>query len=1055
MLAAALAVLQSVFCASAVEPQITSVAMDQKDIVVHVFVPVGVKKITLESRTRLGSGAWIPRSVLHLDSPKSEVEFRLPRSSQVEILRVRTDAEEALPKTFYEGTNVFVSGASASAPSVNQGPIDAAPGAGGAADGDSANGSGRTVAESDIWKIDGNTLYFFNQYRGLQVIDVTAPDAPLVTGTYPLPAAGEKMYVLDATHVLLLAQANCNANDTGSQALVLDVSGGVPKFAASLPVSGWIQESRMVGTALYVASQAYRQMQGAPNSAWEWGSVVTSFDFANPANPVAKDTFWYSGYGNVVTATEDYLFVVTQNPANWAQSTVHCIDVKSPDGAMKQLASIATAGQVPDKFKMNQNGDVLAVISENWNGGNRGVITVLETFSLANPVKPEKLGQLELGAGERLHASRFDRDRVYVVTFFRTDPLWIVDLTDPRAPHIAGELQVPGWSTYIEPWGDRLVTIGVNDTNDWRVAVSLFDVQDPSHPALLSKVPLGTNSSWSEANYDEKALAVLPDAGLILVPYEGYETNGYASRVQLIDLTASALTARGTIEHSFQPRRAALHGDRIYSISGKELLAVDASDRDKPVVRAELELSWSVDRVFIAGDYLLEVANGNNWYGWWSQNSATPPSVRIAPQANPDRPVGAFVLARSLPIIGAALREGKLYLLQGNSSGYGPIFAATAADKSESSTTNPASLFLSILDVSQAPTLSLIGEAEAPTDAFGWSASFTPVWPKPNLIVWSGGGGGLIPFLDGGPVQAAASDAAIGIAPWWRGGSGGKLFAFDVGTPAAPAFASELDLTTNAWWSFSSPFAANGSVYVSHQNSEFVEGVLLPGQQPPQAVVTIDKETGRFETNLPPVGIWVQRYFLDVVDYADEKAPTARPPVNIPGQLQGLGRTGAILYTVSPHWTNWTTDWSEWLDASAYDGASASLIDSLPLPKEWPHPIVVSNDRIFLARPDVSSATSQIESWILPDSGRFQKRGSLGLGETVNNLAANGNLLVAQQVSSVVLIDAADPAALAVAAKGGPQSCFWFDLASVQGSLSQGLWAPLGEYGLFHIEARK
>src|SRR5262249_55661580 len=150
----------------------------------------------------------------------------------------------------------------------------------------------------------------------------------------------------------------------------------------------------------------------------------------------------------------------------------------------------------------------------------------------------------------------------------------------------AGQLEVPGWSTYIEPLGSRLVAIGINDTNDWRVAVSLFDVHDPAKPALLSKVPLGVNYSWSEASYDEKAFAVLPDAGLILVPYQGYETNGYANRVQLIDLGSDSLTPRGTIEHSFQPRRATLQNDRIYSISGKQLLTVQASDRDHPEVRS-------------------------------------------------------------------------------------------------------------------------------------------------------------------------------------------------------------------------------------------------------------------------------------------------------------------------------------------------------------------------------------------------------------------------------------------------------------------------------------
>jgi uncharacterized secreted protein with C-terminal beta-propeller domain len=59
---------------------------------------------------------------------------------------------------------------------------------------------------------------------------------------------------------------------------------------------------------------------------------------------------------------------------------------------------------------------------------------------------------------------------------------------------------VPGWSTYIQPLGDRLLSIGIDNVEGWRVSVSLFDVADPAKPGLLSRVPIGTNHSWSEAN---------------------------------------------------------------------------------------------------------------------------------------------------------------------------------------------------------------------------------------------------------------------------------------------------------------------------------------------------------------------------------------------------------------------------------------------------------------------------------------------------------------------------------------------------------------------------
>src|SRR5262249_19049493 len=155
---------------------------------------------------------------------------------------------------------------------------------------------------------------------------------------------------------------------------------------------------------------------------------------------------------------------------------------------------------------------------------------------------------------------------------------------------------------------------------------------------------------------------------------------------------------RGTIDHSFQPRRATLRNDRVYSISGKELLTVDASDRDHPAVRSDLEISWSVDRVFAVGEYVVEIANGNNWFGWWSQSSATPPSIRVAKVSAPGDFLGRIVLSKDLPVLGATLRDGKLYVAQGASGGWGPIvFDASAAGDSDSST-NPPALFLSVLD---------------------------------------------------------------------------------------------------------------------------------------------------------------------------------------------------------------------------------------------------------------------------------------------------------------------------------------------------------------------
>jgi len=1038
-------------------PFITSIRLDAGEVVVSVAVPAGVKKVTLEARARLGAGTWAPRAVERTDGSGKPVTFRLARSEKLEMLRVRGDAQEALPSSFYAGTNTFNGQASASGP-LAEGPVFAGPEAG-------DNGAGapkeqtREVVESDIWKIRGDTLYFFNQYRGLQVIDLGQPDAPVLRGTLALAAAGEQMYVLDDQHALLLARNGCGwAPVGGSQALVVEVS-GQPRVVASVPIPGEVQESRLVGTALYVASQVYRQVKipakpdgNQPVEQWEWGSVVSSFDLANPAAPVARDTLWYPGWGNVIMATDRFLFVANQGADNnWWQSDIQVVDISAPEGAMRPASTIRPAGRVADKFKMNLSGDVFTVVAESWGqtpGSATGRVSMLETFSLADPAAPQKLGQLEVGHGEGLYATRFDGDRVYIVTFLRIDPLWVVDLKDPAKPKLTGELQVPGWSTYIHPLGDRLVAIGIDNSNSWKVAVSLFDVRDPAAPGLLAKVPLGESSSWSEANSDEKALTVLPEAGLILVPYGSWGTNGWASRVQLIDLGADTLAARGVIEHTFQPRRATVHGERIVSISGRELLMVNATDRDHPAVTADLELSWAVNRLALTGDYLIEESDGGDWY------QPGKPVLRVTLAAAPDEVLSRLELAESPPVLGASVRDGRLYVVQGVAGGYwvwGPV-----AGEGTTPTTNAPTLFLSVFDLGNLPELRLVGQAAVATDPLGWSTELKPLWPKPGLLVWSGNWGwrwwwwNVVGFDSAMPVGGKVADGVFW--PGWGGGGNGRLFAFDVSQPATPKFMAETVLTsTNGWWSFSDPFVADGLVYLSHQASEYIEGVTLPGQTNTTPTV-VKNPDGTLVTNVPPVGIWVTKYYLDVADYADPATPTVRRPVNIPGTLMGLSQNGALLYTTGPHWdAEGNTDWTQYLDACAYDGVQAALVTSLKLPATWPHPLLIYNGAVLLGRTDETGATGSLETWRLADTGQFLQAGTVKLSAPAQYLAAFGSLLAVQLSQEINLFDAGTPEALRFLGSGTMSGCYWPSLSGGDGDVTKGLWLPLADYGVLAI----
>jgi hypothetical protein len=112
-----------------------------------------------------------------------------------------------------------------------------------------------------------------------------------------------------------------------------------------------------------------------------------------------------------------------------------------------------------------------------------------------------------LGPTERIQGVRFMGDRGYVVTFRQTDPLYVLDLADPTAPKVLGELKVTGFSDYLHPvGGTRLLGVGVEASDQGRQEggkISLYDASDPTRPVEVAK--LTYPFSWFAAGSDPHA----------------------------------------------------------------------------------------------------------------------------------------------------------------------------------------------------------------------------------------------------------------------------------------------------------------------------------------------------------------------------------------------------------------------------------------------------------------------------------------------------------------------------------------------------------------------
>lgn len=276
--------------------------------------------------------------------------------------------------------------------------------------------------------------------------------------------------------------------------------------------------------------------------------TVTAVDLRN--DPGAPDTLTVVGNTEAIYASLDAIYLASGRYVynafqsnlvgsypNVTLTDIHKLGLGS--GAPDYHGSASVEGhlgwhQDRKSFRMGEHGDVLGVVSSSntmWGDLGEHRLTLLretaqtprhrlleEVAHLPNAAQPKRLGK----PGELLYATRFLDDRLYVVTFRKTDPLYVVDLADPERPAILGELDVFGYSDFLFPVGeDLLVGIGkdavpAGGPGDGRFAwfqglrIGLFDVSDPADPVELDTVVVGRRGTDSPALRQHHAFSFLP-----------------------------------------------------------------------------------------------------------------------------------------------------------------------------------------------------------------------------------------------------------------------------------------------------------------------------------------------------------------------------------------------------------------------------------------------------------------------------------------------------------------------------------------------------------------
>ena len=410
------------------------------------------------------------------------------------------------------------------------------------------NGSGRSwTGEDDIEPINMGMPYWIpvNAKIGILTIDVSDPANPITTKNIQTDGflvssrlTGGRLYVISQYFPDIPPierwydgseadqSETYDANKQKLDALTLDDF--IPSYQEYDSASFMTENSRLIATEDFLRPET-------PNG----GTIVSiiTVDLANPAKDfeslgfISDVHYVYASTSALYLVSTEYnhifnMDVKADSPDQ--QTRISKFDLSAPTVVYKAAGSVP--GRILNQFSLGEYKGVLRIATTTgyvWDDSSKNQVYCIaeqnDTLSI--------IGRLEdLAPGERLYAARFIADKGYLVTFVEIDPLFTLDLSDPQNPLVAGELKVPGYSTYIHPVGkNHLLTIGkgvvVENNSVWYqgLQMSLFDISNFASPELISVEKIGDRGTESEALFNHKALTFWAKNNLIALPVNLYE----------------------------------------------------------------------------------------------------------------------------------------------------------------------------------------------------------------------------------------------------------------------------------------------------------------------------------------------------------------------------------------------------------------------------------------------------------------------------------------------------------------------------------------------------
>ncbi|HET9622489.1 MAG TPA: beta-propeller domain-containing protein [Kofleriaceae bacterium] len=827
----------------------------------------------------------------------------------------------------FEGQTTFTS----APPNGTSGGLSASPGAGG----DNAGAPppsappatpSRKVEETDLYRLDGNRLYYLNSYRGLMVFDVTNPDRPALLGRSAIFGTPVDMIVRNGIATVVVGDWYGQLDDGspfhGSIVRGLDATDPAHiKVLGDAKLGGWVRDDRVVGDVIYAVSEdygwsygwGYADAGGVSAGGVSVGGVpretviVSSVSFANRAVK-AVDQRTYDGFSGVFNVTPNAIMLASTAGSTFevgapGQTSLLYLDISDPGGKIVERGKLAVKGQVngwgADNGRWNldfADGKTAHVIgqSPDYLGGY-----TLSTVDFSNPDLPVLDSALPIASAGWNAAARFDTNRLYLSPendYFSNDdttPFEVFDLSNAKAPRLAGTVNVPGqvWNLLLAP-DSKIFALG----NDYQVEaqgdpVSLhyIDVSNPAAPAVLGTSTFGQGWAWTPAAGSFKAFTMNASAGLVVLPFSGWDfSGGYNNGLQLIQFTPSSLTTAGTAKTKGYVERGIFVGNRLISLSDVSLAVIDYSVPSLPRVMTELTLARNVVAAQPVGASVAEVSSD------WFYNDVSTSEVRVLPAgaAEETADVSAVPTVKVDGVGASVFTNGRFsYVVTSVASGRSAGCEAQGCGQWTQQ--------VQVVDVGGGQA-ALRGKVALPAGAgawwygWGWDGFWWYDW-------WSGAGvvqvgNDVLAFRRYEPVYDGNGNYVD---------SKSRLYVVDLSNPDAPRIASTVvQLHNDDWWG--NMKVVGSTLWLTHY-----EWIDRPNGE------------GGFDGFV--------RYFLDSVDLSDRAHPRIGARINVPGLLVGGDPNDpSLLYTVDYRWGNGDRALNDF-DVVRVNGRTATLISHTPI----------------------------------------------------------------------------------------------------------------------------